>query len=55
MKPKSIQKKREKKYTLKEIKRAISLCYDRNGHQDDWGVQVIYKSYLLQKIGYLLK
>jgi hypothetical protein len=52
-KPKGV--KRVKKYTLKQIKAAISDAYAIWGHTDSWNVPVIYEEQMLDVIGGRLK
>lgn len=41
---------KEEKWTLREIKAALTRCYKNSGHEDDWGVQVVYLDTLKKEI-----
>ena len=50
MKKSTLQGKREKKYTWKEIKKTIDEVYDTYHHYDDWGIRVIYQESMVQQM-----
>lgn len=40
--------KKVRKYSWKEIKRAIVSVYDKYHHVDDWNVEVVYRESMMQ-------
>lgn len=47
-------KKKVKKYSWKEISRAVQEIYDRYHHRDSWNVRVIYQESMMYHLKRIL-
>lgn len=51
---KKIKRAKIKKWGWDEIKKAVDEVYDTYHHLDDWGVEVIYRESMLNRLKYRL-